>query len=266
MRKPRCAAQLAVQAASLQPLVRQLYCRNVDALNPLQHVSGFACLLHFSVEPLLTYVRPLFYQAVLLTSASSSGLRLMVPSMVASVVSAVTGPSIAWSRRLKWPLVSGVTCYVCGTLCLCFLHRDVPSTLSIVALVPFAVGQGFLFPGTFIAMLATSEQSELAVATTTLLLWRSLGMVVGIAGSSVVVQNALLHYLDVFVQGGGKSRVISQVRASVEAVALLESPYREQAIHSYESALRVTFVGCAVMAAAAALLISPIKLPRLGAK
>ncbi|GJN82991.1 hypothetical protein PLIIFM63780_006537 [Purpureocillium lilacinum] len=209
---------------------------------------------------------PLFYQAVLLTSASSSGLRLMVPSMVASVVSAVTGPSIAWSRRLKWPLVSGVTCYVCGTLCLCFLHRDVPSTLSIVALVPFAVGQGFLFPGTFIAMLATSEQSELAVATTTLLLWRSLGMVVGIAGSSVVVQNALLHYLDVFVQGGGKSRVISQVRASVEAVALLESPYREQAIHSYESALRVTFVGCAVMAAAAALLISPIKLPRLGAK
>jgi hypothetical protein len=190
----------------------------------------------------------------------------MLPSLVMSAVSALTGPSIAWSRRLKWPLVSGVTCYLLGTLCLCLLHRAVPSVLSILVLVPSAVGQGTLFPGTFIAILATSEQSEKAVATTTLLLIRSLGMVVGIASSSVVLQNALLYYLDVFVQGERKWEVIGQVQASVEAVALLDSPYREQAVRSYESALRMTFLGCVVMAVIAALLIFRTRLPRLAGR
>jgi uncharacterized membrane protein len=115
-------------------------------------------------------------------------------------------------------------------------------------------------------MLATSTRSEAAVATTTLLLWRSIGMVVGIASSSVVLQNALLHYLDLFVQGADKHRVISLARASVEAVALLDSPYREQVVQSYESALRVTFVCCGVLAVAAALPTALVKLPRLCAK
>ncbi|KFH44936.1 Vacuolar basic amino acid transporter-like protein [Hapsidospora chrysogenum ATCC 11550] len=199
---------------------------------------------------------PIFYRAVLLTSASSSGLRLMLPSLVMSAVSALAGPSIAWSRRLKWPLVLGVTFYVLGSLCLCLLHRAVPSILSILVLVPSAV----------VAMLATSEQSEKAMATTTLLLIMSLGMVVGIASSSVVLQNALLYYLEVFVQGERKWEVISQVQASVEVVALLDSPYREQAVRSYESALRMTFLGCVVMGVIAALLIFPTRLPRLAAR
>ena len=190
----------------------------------------------------------------------------MLPSLVMSAVSALAGPSIAWSRRLKWPLVLGATCYVLGSLYLCLLHRAVPSTLSILVLVSSAVGRGTLFPGTFIAMLATSEQSEKAVATTTLLLIRSLGMVVGIASSSVVLQNALVYYLEVFVQGERKWEVVSQVQASVEAVALLDSPYREQAVRSYESALRVTFLGCVVLAVIAALLIFPARLPRLAAR
>lgn len=116
------------------------------------------------------------------------------------------------------------------------------------------------------AILAVADQRKQAVVTSTLILWRSLGMVLGVACSSLVVQNALWYYLELFVQGPEevKQRVIEKVRGSVEAVKELESPYQGQVVQSYESALRVTFMCCTVLAFVSWLLILPVRLPRLG--
>ena len=59
------------------------------------------------------------------------------------------------------------------------------------------------------SVLAVSEQSEQAVVTSTLILWRSLGMVLGVATSSLVVQNALFVYLEKNVKGPEKDNVRS---------------------------------------------------------
>ncbi|KAM4056770.1 major facilitator superfamily protein [Hirsutella rhossiliensis] len=209
---------------------------------------------------------PLYFQAVLLSSATASGLRLVLPSVVASIAGTSTGFAITWSRRLKWPLVTGTLFYLAGCLCLCLLRRDLPSALYLVALVPSSLGQGFQFPGTFMAILACSPQSEQAVVTSTLILWRSLGMVLGVASSSLVLQNALVHYLDRYVQGPDRLHVIALVRASVDAIARLDQPYRLQVVRSYEAALRLTFVCCVAMAALSVLLIWPVRLPRLAAR
>ena len=56
-------------------------------------------------------------------------------------------------------------------------------------------------------MLATSSMTDLAVATSTLILWRSLGTVMGVAASSVIVQNALLYYLETMLNGPEKEDV-----------------------------------------------------------
>lgn len=82
-----------------------------------------------------------------------------------------------------------------------------PEWLQLLFLVPSAMGQGFLFPGAFVALLAVSEQAEQAVVTSTLVLWRSLGMVLGVALSSLVVQNALVVYLNQYVRGPEKAAV-----------------------------------------------------------
>ena len=125
------------------------------------------------------------------------------------------------------------------------------------------------------AILAASEQSEQAVVTSTLILWRSLGMVLGIAGSSLVVQNGLKVYLNRYITEkaalaagfiGGKAEVIERVRESVEAVAKLDGEVQEQVISSYEGAVRVTFICCVALEFANVLLLLPIKLPRLGAR
>jgi hypothetical protein len=135
----------------------------------------------------------------------------------------------------------------------------------LLVLVPQSIGQGFQFPGTFMAILASSTQAEQAVVTSTLILWRCVGLVLGVAMSSLVVQNALVHYLGVFVvDGPDKEDVVRRVRKSVEAVAELEEPYREMVVRSYEAALRLTFVLCAVLAAIAVVVVLPMRLPRLG--
>lgn len=220
---------------------------------------------------------PLFFQAVLLTSATTSGLCLMVPTIFSSLSGTATGFLINWTKRLKWPMMTGACGFVVGTVILSTMQRGWPLVAYLLCLVPHSLGQGFQFPGTFMAILAASEQAEQAVVTSTLILWRSVGMVLGIAASSLVVQNCLWQFLDRYVTdeaaraagfGGGREAVVEKVRESVESVARLPagSLVREQVIKSYEDAVRATFVCCVGVAVVSVLLLAPVRLPRLGSR
>jgi hypothetical protein len=155
----------------------------------------------------ITFNIPLYFQAVLLESATSSGLRLVVPTLCSSGVGTATGFIITYTRRLKAPLVAGTIFLLFGTACLLFMTRGLPDWLYLLVLVPSAMGNGFMFPGSFMAVLAVSDQSEQAVVTSTLILWRSLGGVLGVATSSLVLQNALLFFLEETVNGPEKQDV-----------------------------------------------------------
>ena len=155
----------------------------------------------------VTFNVPLFFQAVLLESATSSGLRLIVPSAVASIVGTATGFLITYTKQLRWPLVVGTIALLVGTTGLAFMERGYHDWVYLLFLVPTSIGTGFTFPGTFMAVLVVSDQSEQAVVTSTLILWRSLGLVLGVASSSLVMQNALLIYLNEKVIGPDKDKV-----------------------------------------------------------
>ncbi|UQC89772.1 major facilitator superfamily transporter [Colletotrichum lupini] len=252
-------------------LVRRSPRMNLIFSNFFAALLSNAILFNIQVTPPrklqnLTHNSPLFFQAVLLTTATSSGLNLVLPSIVSSMVGTATGFLITYTRRLKWPALTGAVGLLVGTIALSAMRRGWPSWVYLLCLVPSSIGQGFQFPGTFMAVLAASEQREQAVVTSTLILWRSLGMVLGVASSSLVVQNALVGYLDEYVQGPEKDEVIRKVRESVESIVKLPTAYREQVVMSYEAALRTTFLCCVVIAFVSVALLVPIKLPRLGAR
>lgn len=171
----------------------------------------------------VTFNVPLYFQAVLLESATSSGLRLLVPTIAASTVGTATGFLITYTKLLKPPLIAGAVLVVVGTVALSFMQRGMPDWAYLVLLVPQSMGQGFIFPATFMSVLAVSDQKEQAVVTATLILWRSMGMVLGVATSSLVLQNALYHYLTKFVTGPDRDKVSSPVFAikSSEADSLV---------------------------------------------
>ena len=91
-------------------------------------------------------------------------------------------------------------------------------------------------------------------------------MVLGVALSSLVVQNGLVYYLNKYVEGADKEQIIQLVRKSVDAIAKLPEETREQVVMGYDAALKMTFIGCAVLSFLAFLCIAPIKLPRLTPK
>jgi hypothetical protein len=207
---------------------------------------------------------PLYFQAVLLESATDSGLRLIVPSMSATVAGVSTGFLISWSKRLKWPLVLGSTLILVGTTCLSFMQIGMPNWVYLLFLVPSSAGQGFLFPGALIALLSLSEQAEQSVVTSTMSLWRSLGMILGVASSSLIVQNALVSYLNQYVTGPDKAKIVLEVRKSIQAIADLPPHYRTQVIDAYAASLRLTFIVTAVLALISIVTVIGIMVPRLG--
>ncbi|KAK4226171.1 putative transporter-like protein 1 [Podospora fimiseda] len=209
---------------------------------------------------------PLFFQGVLLTSATTSGFRLVISSAVASVCGTATGFIITWSRHMKWSLVLGAASTLVGTIVLSSMQRGWPALVYMLCLVPTASGQGFQFPGTFISILAVSEQQKQAVVTSTLVLWRSLGQVLGVSVSSLVMQNYLWYYLQIFVEGPDKEHIVETARKSVEAIRKMDPTYQEQVVQGYGAALRVTFLSCSILALINLLLVVFVKLPKLGTK
>lgn len=108
-------------------------------------------------------------------------------------------------------VAGGVFCLI-GTTGLLFMRKDMPNWAYIIFLIPTSVGTGFMFPSAFISILAVSEQVEQAVVTSMLVLWRSIGVVLGVASSSLVLQNALRKYLEEMVVGSDKEAVCSPFR------------------------------------------------------
>lgn len=151
---------------------------------------------------------PLYFQAVKLESASMSGFRLAGPSVALTICGVSAGFIMTATGRMKWLIVVGSLSMLLGGLCLSVMWDGIPAWLATIFLVPSSVGQGLSFPATSVAVLATSTQEDQAVMTSTLILWRSLGIVMGVSFSSVILQNALTAYLERLVTGHNKDEVI----------------------------------------------------------
>ncbi|KAK5947793.1 hypothetical protein OHC33_011188 [Knufia fluminis] len=148
---------------------------------------------------------PLYFQGVLLDDATQSGLRLVLPFVFNMTAGFSTGYIITWTRKLKPTLLCGGCLVVVGSVMLCLLNRELPSWAYTLIIAVSSMGQGLSYPSVSLSMLATSTPEDLAVASSTLILWRSLGTVVGVAASSVVVQNGLVYYLEHFMAGPEKN-------------------------------------------------------------
>lgn len=75
---------------------------------------------------------------------------------------------------------------------------------------------------------SVSQAEDQAVVTTTISLWRNLGIVVGVAVSSLVLQNVLKLRLEETVEGPDKDEIVRLVRGSVRSIKDLSQPYLDQ--------------------------------------
>ena len=237
----------------------------------------------FSQIGLLTIIfnAPLYFQAVKLDTPSISGFRLAAPSVTLTLCAVLTGFYINWTGRLKVPMVIGPTLMLLGSVLLSSMWDNIPKWLATIFLVPASAGQGFMYPATTMSLLAVSVKGDQAVVTASIGVFRNLGAVMGVAISSLILQNTLVGYLDSYVTGAEKEDIIQRVRKSVRAIAEMDGVHQAQGmlqtqalvekitnestvIQAYGAALRWTFISAIVFFAIVNILVITLRLPRLG--
>ncbi|PVI02520.1 MFS general substrate transporter [Periconia macrospinosa] len=246
---------------------------------------------------------PLYFQAVKLESASMSGFRLAGPSVALTICGVSSGFIMTATGRMRWLIVLGSLSMLLGGITLSLMWEGVPAWLATIFLVPASVGQGLSFPASSVAVLATSTQEDQAVMTSTLTLWRSLGIVMGVSLSSVILQNALTAYLEKLVTGPHREEVRlrkpqsflpCENRSGLSLIYLpntkdkatshyqianysfcpnLHSPQANQpprtlftVIDAYSRSLRITFISTIAIFVIVNILVFTIKLPNLKRK
>ncbi|RPA85307.1 MFS general substrate transporter [Ascobolus immersus RN42] len=200
---------------------------------------------------------PLFFQTVMLESARKAGSRLLIPTVGNMVCSVGVGYVINRTKVVRPTMRVGSLTLFFGGLGLCFLSSSFSELAVCLLLMPANAGVGLAYPSIMMGTLASSEQHEMAVATSTLILFRSIGNVMGVSTSSLIVQNVLVWGLGKklivgetagLVSDEQKVKIIEMVRERVTAIFDLQGEIQQQVMDAYKVSLRTAFGWAALCA------------------
>ncbi|KAI9903122.1 hypothetical protein N3K66_002474 [Trichothecium roseum] len=154
------------------------------------------------------FTLPLFFQVILLESASRAGARLAIPSLATPIGSLVAGITMSrWGKLI--PLVRlGSALMVFGNALILLLAFKDASWKYFAFIFPANLGQGVIYPSILFTSLASFDHDDHAVSASTVYLIRSLGTVWGVSSTSAIVQTTLSVRLpDALGEIPGKWRV-----------------------------------------------------------
>lgn len=134
---------------------------------------------------------PLFFQVVLLDTASKAGIRLIVPSLSTPIGGLIAGFVMSRWGMLGHLVRTGCVFMVLGNGLVASLKYQDSSWKYVAYLFPANIGQGIVYPSILFTNIAHFEQSQQAVSTSMVYLFRSMGTVWGVAAASTIIQNIL---------------------------------------------------------------------------
>jgi hypothetical protein len=169
-------------------------------------LSSFLASMSMSMNA-VSFNVPLFFQAVLLDISAKPGTRLIPPFIAGMVVAFSSGSPlnsnitsnstksragnlISWTGQLLPLIIIGYASILAGLSPMPCMMGALPASTYFIITSLVLIGQGFVFPTLIIAQQAISAEEDLAVVNSTLVLFRNLGMVMGVAVSSLVSEYA----------------------------------------------------------------------------
>ncbi|KAF7314965.1 Vacuolar amino acid permease [Mycena indigotica] len=239
--------------------------QRVPALIGVSNFLSATC--NFSVS----YFFPVWFQTVMLESASTAGLHITPNSVAASLGSVFAGVMMHWTGRYKVVnIVFGCFPFF-GAVMLSRMSMSSGSLQSWLSIVPLGFGNAVVMQTNLIALLAHLHESQTAVGTGFGALFRGMGQVGGVAISSAIFQTRLdaalterIHSEDAVEASSTRQRacsnckqIIDKIRRSSNIIRDLPPVVQLAARESYADSLRVVFQ----FAAGATLLAYIARLP-----
>ncbi|TDZ27330.1 putative transporter [Colletotrichum spinosum] len=202
------------------------------------------------------FMLPLFFQVVLLDSATKAGARLAIPSLATPLGGLVAGVVMSRWGKLVWLVRAGAFLMLFGNALVTALQFQDSKWKYLVYIFPANLGQGIIYPAILFTTLASFDHADHAVSASTVYLVRSLGTVWGVAISSAIVQTTLSVRLpDALGDIPDKGKLVDEIRHSVTALKTLPVDVRLPARMVYYEgicyafAASTTFAGIALIAA-----------------
>ncbi|KAL7757894.1 hypothetical protein ACKLNR_012421 [Fusarium oxysporum f. sp. zingiberi] len=188
------------------------------------------------------FMLPLFFQVVLLDSATTAGARLAIPSLATPIGGLISGVVMSRWGKLLALVRTGALFMVLGNGLVTLLQFQDSKWKYFVYVFPANLGQGIIYPGILFTSLASFDHADHAVTASTVYLIRSLGTVWGVSVTSAIVQTTLSGRLpDALSEVPDKWRVIEQIRHSVDYIRQLPPDVQLKARLVYYDGLRYAF-------------------------
>ncbi|KAG8855602.1 hypothetical protein FRB96_006797 [Tulasnella sp. 330] len=207
---------------------------------------------------------PVFYTAVCLESSKSIGLHLLPLAVSMGLGSLGAGIIMKWSGKYYYlTLASGVLSVGSSALLLTWGPSTSPWHLW-MDMFPAGLGGASMITTTLIALIASVDREDYAVATGLSLLFRTTGQVLGVSFSGALLQSLLTKNLHERITGPGAAEIIDKIRHSTSIIRTLDPPLRQAAVESYAASLRIVFLfptGLAIVGFLACLPIEERPLP-----
>lgn len=204
-----------------------------------------------------TVYLPLFLQLVTGAGPTLSGL-LLVPQMVGMMGGGIlVGRAVSRTGKYKIYPVVGSLILPTGIFLLSRMTITTPHLLSSVFMLVTGTGMGMVMPVTLTAVQNAVSQSDLGIATSSSIFFRSMGSSFGVAVFGAIMNARLAYWFPHFVKSTGKIHVsVTSVAFSPARVYQLPLPIRNGIIEAFAHALHVVFL----CAAPVALLTFPVLL------
>jgi hypothetical protein len=126
-------------------------------------VSGY---YYFHIKLTLTvyglqflFMLPLFFQVILLDSASMAGARLVIPSLATPIGGLISGIIMSRWGKLAYLVRIGSLLMFIGNLLVMLLRFDDASWKYFVYVIPANLGQGIVYPGILFTFLAAFDHA-----------------------------------------------------------------------------------------------------------
>jgi MFS family permease len=206
----------------------------------------FFFLVSFSLF-VMSFHMPLFLETALLLSPAQTGLRTAPCAFAISIGSISAGIYIRRFGKFKTSLSFSNCLSIVSAIMLCTWDRKTtPSWFYFVSPIPLGLGAGFASTTALIALLSSLQKADLARANGFMYLSRNLGGVMGVGVGGAITQAALRMQLTERIKGEGAQETIDYIRHNAAGLATLPQHLRENAVDSYQAAVRTAFIVAAV--------------------
>ncbi|KAF2727601.1 MFS general substrate transporter [Polyplosphaeria fusca] len=208
----------------------------------------------------MMFAVPLYFQVTAGSSNSDAGLHL-VPAVVGNAVGAIiSGLSIRKSGLYRRQIIFATLFAAFAYLLLILRWHGHTNWLESLYIVPGGFGTGMAQSAVFIALQAAIDPEHTAVATASLYLSGTVGMIVGMASVSAVLQQFLRTGLERRIGSFGFSeektaKIIERAVSDVHYIDLAKPRVSQAVVGAYIDALTWTH-GCSLVFAMAAFVAS----------